>query len=70
MDDSPTGDHTAYYAALSAAAEDLDEALAAVRAEQDEGRITVAEAACERVGLLERHLDLLKRLRDVYLGAS
>jgi hypothetical protein len=71
MNDSSTDDpHTAYYAALSAAAEDLDDALAAVRAEEAEGHITVAEAACERVGLLERHLGLLKRLRDVYLGGS
>jgi hypothetical protein len=71
MNDSSTDDpHTAYYAAVSQADESLDDALAAVRAEQDEGRLTVAEAACERVGLLERHLELLKRLRAEHLGGS
>jgi hypothetical protein len=67
--DSPADDpHTAYYDAVSQADEALDDALAAVRAEQDAGRITVAEAACERVGLLERHLELLRRLRAEHLG--
>jgi hypothetical protein len=63
-------DLMAYFAALADEQDAFDDALAAIRAEQDAGRITVAEAAAERVGLLERHLELLKRLRDVYLGAS
>jgi hypothetical protein len=69
--DSPAEDpHTAYYDAVSQADESLDDALAAVRAEQDAGRIGVAEAACERVALLERHLQLLERLRAEHLGGT
>lgn len=50
--------------------EALEDALAAVRAEEDEHRITPAEAATERVGLLERHLAECQRLRRELLGGS
>jgi hypothetical protein len=60
---SPTRDPMGYFAAL-------DDALAAIRAEQAAGRITVAEAAAERAGLLERHLERLARLRAEYFGES
>lgn len=62
----PTGTsdrHSAYFGAMRDADEALDDALAAVRAEEDAGRITPAEAATERVGLLERHLAECRRLR-------
>jgi hypothetical protein len=52
-----------YYAALRATGKALDDALAAVRTEEDAGRISPAQAAAERVGLLERHLAELRRLR-------
>ena len=52
-----------YFEAMREADERLDAALAAVRAEQDAGRITAAEAAAERVGLLEAHLAECQRLR-------
>lgn len=61
--------HATYFDAMRQADEDLDEALAAVRAEGDAGRITPAEAAAERVGLLERHLAECRRLRGE-LGGS
>jgi hypothetical protein len=54
---------TGYFDAMREADERLDEALAHLRAEQDAGRITAAEAAAERVGLLERHLAECQRLR-------
>jgi len=48
----------------------LDDALAAVRAEEDAGRITPAEAAAERVGLLEQHIAECRRLRREHLGGE
>lgn len=58
----------AYFKAMADLDEALDDALAHVRAEQDANRITTAEAAAERVGLLERHLAESKRLRAELLG--
>ncbi len=64
MTHDPTPDrHTAYFDAMRDADEALDDALAAVRAEEDAGRITPAEAATERVGVLEHHLAECRRLR-------
>jgi hypothetical protein len=48
----------------------LEGALSHVRAEEDAHRITPAEAAAERVGLLERHLAECQRLRRELLGGS
>ena len=62
--------HSAYYDAVSKADADLDEALGHVRAEQDAGRITPAEAAAERVELLERHLELCQQARLDHLGGT
>jgi hypothetical protein len=62
--------HSAYYDAVSKADADLDEALSHVRAEQDAGRITPAEAAAERVELLERHLELCQQARLDHLGGT
>jgi hypothetical protein len=58
----------AYFKAMAELDESLDDALAHVRAEEDAHRITAAEAAAERVGLLERHLAESKRLRTELLG--
>lgn len=57
MDSSP------YYEAIREAEDDLAEALGCIRAEEDEGNITPAAAAAERVGLLERHVKRCKELR-------
>lgn len=59
----PADRHAAIFAAMREADQVLDEALGHVRAEQEAGRITPAEAAAERVGLLERHLAECQRLR-------
>jgi hypothetical protein len=66
----PTHDHRGYYDALRDEEEALSEALGHIRAEEDAGRITTVEAAAERVGLLEQHLERLARLRAEHLGGS
>lgn len=73
MHNDPTGTsdrHSAYYEAIRDADDALADALSHVRAEEDAHRITPAEAATERVGLLERHLEECKRLRRELLGGS
>ena len=62
--------HSAYYDAVSKANADLEEALSHVRAEEDAHRISPAEAAAERVGLLERHLELCRQARLDHLGGT
>jgi hypothetical protein len=62
--------HETYFAAMRDADAALDDALGHVRAEQDAGRITPAEAAAERVGLLERHIAECQRLRRELLGGA
>lgn len=57
-----------YFAALGIEQDSFDDALAAIRAEQAEGRITAAEAAAEREQLLTGHLARLAGLRAEYLG--
>ena len=60
----------AYYDAMRDADEALDDALAAVRAEEAEGHITPVEAAGERCELLQRHIDECRRLRAEHLSGS
>ena len=67
---STEGKHSAYYDAVSKADADLEEALGHVRAEEDAHRITPAEAAAERIELLERHLELCQQARLDYLGGT
>ena len=72
MHNDPTGTsdrHSAYYAAMREADDDLADALAAIRAEQDEHRLSPAEAAAERCEFLERHLEECRRLRREHLGS-
>ena len=69
----PTGTsdrHTTYYDAMRDADDALEDALGHVRAEEDAGRITTVEAAAERVGLLERHLERCRQLRAEHLGGT
>jgi len=54
---------SAYADALAQAADDLDDALLAIREETRAGRVSPAEAAAERAGLLSRHLSRLEDLR-------
>jgi hypothetical protein len=60
----------AYHQAMHDAGEALEDALAAIRDEEAEHRISPVQAAAERVGLLERHLEECKRLRAEHLGGS
>lgn len=71
MHDPTTGPgdrHSGYYDAMRDLDQALDDALTAIRAEQDAGRITPVEAAAERVGLLERHIAECQRLRREQSG--
>jgi hypothetical protein len=71
MHNDPTGTsgrYSAYFDAMREADDDLADALSGIRAEEDAHRITPAEAAAERVGLLERHIELCQRLRREHLG--
>lgn len=69
MSTVPPSDHTSEYlkATLEADA-DVRSALQAVSDEEDEGRISPAQASAERVQLLERHLQRCHELRVRYLG--
>jgi hypothetical protein len=67
MNDHPIRDPEGYFAALRDEQNALDDALAAIRDEQAAGRITVAEAAAEREGLLAAHLGRVAALRARYL---
>jgi hypothetical protein len=71
MDDLTGGQnrHAVYFKAMREADEALDDALAAVRAEEDARNITPAAGAAERCELLERHLADCRRLRGE-LGGS
>jgi hypothetical protein len=53
----------AYFDAIREADKTLDEALSNVRADFNAGRTSLAAAATERCGLLERHLSECRRLR-------
>ena len=57
-----------YYRAVDEENELVREALAHISAEQDAGRLSTAEAAHERVGLLTAHLERLHQLRVTHLG--
>ena len=70
MDKHPSCYRAGYYAAVSDENDAAASALAAIRAEEAEGRITPAEAAAERVTLLEQHLARLAALRTEYLGGQ
>jgi hypothetical protein len=71
MEKPTTSDlHSAYFDAIHQADADLEEAISHVRAEQDAGRLTPAGAAAERVGLLERHLELCRQARLDHLGGT
>ena len=68
MHNDSTRDPERYFAALKDEQNALDDALAAIRDEQTAGRISPAEAAAEREGLLTAHLARLAAIRARYLG--
>ena len=63
MEHHPIDRHAAYFDAMREADEALDEALAAIRAEQDAGRIGPVQAAAERIEVMQRHIAECQRLR-------
>jgi len=67
---SGSGRCSAYFDAIREAEDDVADALGNIRAEEDAGRITTVEAATERVGLLERHLERCRQLRAEHLGEA
>jgi hypothetical protein len=67
---SGSGRCRAYFDAIREAEDDVADALGHIRAEEDAGRITTVEAAAERVGLLERHLERCRQLRAGLGGPS
>jgi hypothetical protein len=46
----------------------LDDQLSRIRKAQDEGTITIRDAADERITVMTEHLDKLKELRDEFLS--
>jgi hypothetical protein len=63
-----TGDRQAYAAGVGREDRLLEQRLADIRRREDEGTITVRLAADARIDAMERHLDALARLRELYLG--
>jgi hypothetical protein len=57
-----------YFAAVRDEQDAFDDALGHIRAEQAAGRLTAAQAAAEREGLLTAHLGRLAALRAEHLG--
>ena len=55
---------------LNSAMDDLEDALAAIRGEQADGRLTPVQAATERAELLERHLQRVRDIRASHGSAS
>jgi hypothetical protein len=63
-DERPDG----YSVALANQNKHLDEQLAAIRVRQDDGTITIREAADERIRVLTDHLAALHTLRRQFFG--
>jgi hypothetical protein len=67
MSDRPTNGLT-YAQAATELDVAIDEALAAIRAEEDEGRISVCQNARERIDVMTRHIEEIQQLRRVHFG--
>ena len=70
MNDPTSSGGRSYSDAMRDADEAVDDALAAIRADEADGTLTPAQAAAERVSVLQRHLDECKRLRRELLGGA
>jgi hypothetical protein len=62
--------HSRYYDAMRDLDQALDDALTAIRAEEDEHNVTPEQAAAERIDLMERHIAECRRLRAEHLGGT
>jgi hypothetical protein len=67
---SPPDRASTYAELLAAEAGKLDATLAAIRADTEAGNLTSAEAADNRVQVLEAHLASIRLLRELYLGGD
>jgi hypothetical protein len=67
---SGSGRCSAYFDSIREAEDDVADALGHIRAREDAREITTVEAAAERVGLLEAHLERCRQLRAELGGAS
>jgi hypothetical protein len=63
------GGSNEYYSAIAAEDKKLTAVLAAIRAEQAAGLLTVREAADNRIAALETHIARCQELRREYLEA-
>jgi hypothetical protein len=57
-----------YSELIDEAAANLDDQLARIRQDTDDGTITLSEAADERIQVLTEHLNRLRQLREQFLG--
>lgn len=62
--------HSAYFAVVSREDAKLQERLAEIRRQEDEGKLTVRQAAIQRISAMEQHLAALRLFRDTYLGSE
>jgi hypothetical protein len=67
MKDRPTTPAQLYAEAAAAEDEQLDQALTLIRRQEDAGRLTVTEAASQRITAMEKHLAALQELREQHL---
>ena len=65
-DERPDG----YSLALANLNKILDQQLASIRGRQDDGALTIRQAADERIAALEQHLAELRKLREVHFGGG
>jgi len=65
---TPPSGHAGYFAAITDEEDRLAATLAAIRADEAAGHLTVLEAAANRVAALETHLAKVGQLRERYLG--
>jgi hypothetical protein len=63
------GGSNEYYSAMAAEDQRLTDALAAIRADQAAGLLTVRQAADNRIAALEKHMVRCQELRREYLEA-
>lgn len=65
---APRSDSDMYRLGIRHADAELEGQLAAIRAAEDSGQITVREAADKRIFAMENHLAECRRLRHTYLS--
>ena len=59
-----------YSQAIAREAAILDRRIADIRRRQDDGELTVRQAADERITAMENHLAALRRLSEIHLSGA